>query len=295
MNERKIYALGFFDGVHLGHQALLEACCRLAKQHGCGTAAVTFDVPPSTVLHGQPARMITTQADRTALLEQHGIRQVQVYPATAQLLAMPWEDFLVQLQAQGAAGFVCGNDFRFGCKGAGNADLLQAFCLQNNLHCVVVPEQIMDGERISSTRIRTLLEQGQIPQANRLLGHPYSLSGTVISGQQLGRTISIPTANLQLPEGVIAPKLGVYACKVSVDGTEHLAVTNVGNRPTVAGTSISVETFLLDFQGDLYGKFLHIAFYQFLRPEKKFANLTQLGKEIQENIVQTRNFFEKSE
>lgn len=295
MKEPKIFALGFFDGVHLGHQALLAACCRLAQEQGSQPAAVTFDLPPAAVLQGNPPRMINTLQDRLALLERYGMESVAVYPATAQTLSVSWQDFLAELINRSAVGFVCGSDYRFGCKGAGNAQILQDFCQKRGLPCVIVPEQTMDGEKISSTRIRALLEHGQLQEANRLLGHPHILTGTVVSGQRLGRTLGIPTANLLFPQELLIPKCGVYACKVAVGGREYAAVTNIGTRPTVGGDCVTAEPFLLDFSGDLYGKQLTVSFYKFLRPEKKFPSLGELKEEILKNVRQTREFFEKSE
>ena len=128
-------------------------------------------------------------------------------------------------------------------------------------------------------------------QAVRFLGHPHMITGTVVAGRQLGRTIGVPTANIQLPAGVVCPKFGVYACKAVVDGQEHLAVTNIGNRPTVGGHHVTVEPWLLDFEGDLYGKELTLLFYEFLRPEKKFDSLGQLQAEIQKNAQKVRKIF----
>ncbi len=294
MKNRVIYALGFFDGVHLGHQALLKACRRLATEANARSGAVTFSLPPAALLGRDAPGTLNTTYDRVSLLKEYGMDDVTVLPTDCQTLSMSYQDFLESLISRGAAGFVCGNDFRFGKNGAGNADILESYCREQGLLCAVVPEQTMDGARISSTRIRTLLEQGDVTQANKLLGHPHIFTGTVVSGQQLGRTIDIPTANLLLPQGLLTLKFGVYACKAMVDGEEYLAVTNVGNRPTVGGENVTVEAHLLDFDGDLYGKELKIAFFAFLRPEEKFSSLAQLQKEIQKNLCQTRNFFEKS-
>ncbi len=289
-----IYALGFFDGVHLGHQALLRECRRLADQHGCEAAAVTFTAHPDTLVFGKAPGLLNTSEDRKRLLHTYGMDTVLELPFDRELMTTHWSSFLSQLVDFGAAGFVCGSDFRFGAGGIGTAKKLAAFCESRQLPCAIVPEQIMDGERISSTRIRLSLEQGDMAQVNRLLGHPYILTGQVVSGQQLGRTISIPTANLQLPEELLAPRFGVYACKCFVDGREYMAVTNVGTRPTVNGSNITVEANLLDFSADLYGKTLTVAFCEFLRPEKKFPSLEELHREIQKNALQTRKFFEKS-
>lgn len=295
MNQKIIYALGFFDGVHLGHQALLKACRELADQNGCKAGVVTFTSHPDALVSGTAPILLSTSDDRQRLLTVYGMDVVVELPFDKTLMTTHWSVFLNSLVAKGAAGFVCGDDFRFGAGGLGTAKKLAAYCEKRQLSYAVVPEQIMDGERISSTRIRELLENGQLEQANRLLGHPHFLTGKVQTGKQLGRTIGIPTANLALPEGVLAPKFGVYACKVAVDGTVYTAVTNIGTRPTVNGTGVTVESYLLNFDGDLYEKELTVVFCHFLRPEQKFNSLAELKAEIQKNVQQTRNFFEKSE
>ena len=207
---------------------------------------------------------------------------------------MPWEMFLEKLVACGTAGFVCGCDFRFGNRGEGNAVKLQEFCRKRNLACSIVADQTIDGIRVSSTHIRDLLEQGEMEQAVRFLGHPHILTGEVVTGRKIGRTIGIPTANLAVPKDVAQLRHGVYACKATVEGKTFLAVTNVGNRPTVGGHVVTVEPWLLDFKGDLYGKTLTLEFYSFLRPERKFDSLEELKEEIRKNAQQTREFFEKS-
>lgn len=292
MKQKTIYALGFFDGVHLGHQALLAECCQMAGSQNAVSAAVTFRLPPSAVLQKQPPNMINTAADRVTLLKQFGMGQVSVYETDETTFSTPWQAFLQDLLNLGAVGFVCGSDFRFGRGGEGNAELLQDFCRERGLPCVVVPEQRMDGSRISSTRIRQLLEQGEVAQANRFLGHRHILSGKVVSGHQLGRTIGIPTANLLLPAELLAPKFGVYACKATVEGKEYMAVTNIGTRPTVDGKGVTVESYLLDFDGELYGKYVTIAFYDFLRPEQKFDSIDALKRQIANDITQVRTILQ---
>lgn len=291
MIEKTVFALGFFDGVHLGHQALLQEARRLAKKQGCKAGAVTFDLPPACVLHGAAPNMINTLRDRKVLLSHYAMDEIRVLETTGETLATAWDSFLEGLIAEGAAGFVCGSDFRFGAKGAGNATLLAEFAAGKGLPCSIIPEQQLDGQRISSTAIRALLEKGDMEQANRLLGHAHCLSGIVESGKQLGRTMGIPTANLALPDELLKPAFGVYACLAWVDGKRFLAVTNVGSRPTVHGQGITVESWLLDFGGDLYGKELKLEFFKFLRPEKKFDSLGDLQAEIRKNSEETRKFF----
>jgi len=290
MKNQHVFALGFFDGVHLGHQALLDACVRLAAQLGVQPAAITFGAHPQSLFTDTPPKLLTTCQDRVRLLRQFGMAQVRVYPVTEQVLGTSWEAFLEELVAGGAVGFVCGQDFRFGHRGAGNAQRLREFCARRDIPCVIVADQMLDGIRISSSHIRELLEKGDLEEANRFLGHPHILSGTVVSGRQLGRTIGIPTANLLLPPELLCPRHGVYACVAEVEETGYAAVTNIGSRPTVGGHRITVEPWLLDFSGDLYGKHLRLELRAFLREERKFDSLEALKAAILENEQQTRDF-----
>ena len=295
MNNRYIYALGFFDGVHIGHQALLLECRRLAEESGCSAAAITFSSHPDTLVLGKTPSLINSIADRVRLLKDAGMDHVVVLPFDQKMQSMHWQDFLTLLREYyQAAGLVCGHDFRFGNRGEGNARLLQDYCAGNNMVCAVVPEQTLDGITVSSTHIRTLLENAAVAKANQFLGHPHILSGEVVTGRKLGRTLGIPTANISIPEEVIKLPFGVYACKAQVAGITYLAVTNIGNRPTVGGHRVTVEPWLLDFEGDLYGKHLTLSFYRFLRPEQKFPSLEALQAEIMKNAAECRNFFENN-
>lgn len=289
MNNKTIYALGFFDGVHLGHQALLSACAELAREDRCQCGAVTFDThPDSLVLHNAPG-LINTIADRKALLSRFDMEQIVVLPFDDAMRCLPWEAFLTMLiRDHHAAGFVCGEDFRFGYRGAGNAHALAGFCREKNLPCAIVADRLLEGQRVSSTAIRNMLKNGDIARANRFLGHDHILTGPVVHGHQLGRTLGIPTANLALPAGLAVPKFGVYACLAYADGKCYPAVTNIGVRPTVSGEGITVEPWLLDYQGDLYGQELTLEFHAFLRPEKKFPDLATLKNAVLENARQTR-------
>lgn len=295
MLEKTIYALGFFDGVHAGHSALLRECRKLADKHGCQAAAVTFSSHPDTLVQGVTPRLINTIEDRVRLLKDAGMDHVVVLPFDKKMMTCHWQEFLTLLvEHYGAAGLVCGHDFRFGNRGEGNADLLAAYCGEKGMPYAIVPEQKLGSVTVSSTHIRSLLEAGKIEEAHAFLGHPHILSGSVVSGRKLGRTLGIPTANLVLPEGIAALPHGVYACKAEVDGESYLAVTNIGNRPTVGGHHTTVEPWLLDFAGDLYGKELTLQFFRFLRPEQKFPSLDALKEEIGKNAVECRNFFENN-
>lgn len=289
-----VYALGFFDGVHLGHQALLRACRELAAESGCDAGAVTFQQHPQTLVNGAAPKLICSFADRDALLRRYGAQEILALPFDNALRSMPWQDFLDMLvESYAAAGFVCGYDFRFGRSGEGNASTLENYCKERNLACRVVPEQTLDGEEVSSTAIRYALQQGNFEKACAMLGHGYVLSGEVVRGRQLGSTIGIPTANLQLAEELEQPQTGVYAANAWVNGKMYFAVTNIGSRPTVGGHQVRAESWLLDFSGDIYGKNLTLELLHFLRPEQKFDSLEQLQTEIWKNAEEARKLLGK--
>lgn len=290
--KRYIYALGFFDGVHLGHQELLKACCALAEEYGCHTAAITFDRHPKSLFTDNPTVLISTIPDRKLLLNRYGIESVRVLPVIQEIMNLPWQEFVRILLDDGAAGFVCGDDFHFGFRGEGNAEKLQSLCREKGLPCIVVPEQTVGNIRVSSTYIRRQIETGDMATAVKFMGHPYTLTGTVIHGQKLGRKLGIPTANLHLPAGLAIPKFGVYACRILIDGIYYPAVTNIGTRPTVQGEGITVEPWILDYSGNLYGREITIEFFKFLRPEQKFPTLDALQAEIRRNAEETRSLIQ---
>lgn len=290
--NKTIYALGFFDGVHIGHQALLTACRTLAAEQGCAAGVVTFGThPEALVLHNAP-RLINSPKDREWLLkEKFDMDTVVTLPFDEQMRTMVWQDFLQVLREKlGAIGFVCGADFRFGYRGKGNAALLEAYCQKEGLPCAVIPDQTIDDIRVSSTYIRQQLESGDMATAVKFLGHPHVLSGTVIHGRALGRKIGVPTANIVIPDGLAVPKFGVYACSCLIDGVRYPAVTNLGTRPTVEGRHIRVESWIQDYSGDLYDRELLVEFHYFLRPEQKFPSLEALQAEIRRNAEETRNY-----
>ncbi len=293
MEHKRIFALGFFDGVHLGHQALLVQCCRMAQEQGFESAAITFDRHPQALISNNPPVLISTLPDRLLLLKAFGIEHIKVLPVTEAMMTTPWQRFLQLLMEEGAAGFVCGEDFRFGYRGQGNAQLLREFCEARGLPCSVIPQQSLSDTRISSTYIRRQIEEGDMATAVRFLGHPVTLTGSVVRGQQLGRTLGIPTANLRLPQGVVEPKHGVYACMCLIDEKRYCAVTNVGTRPTVAGQGITVEPWILDYSGDLYGREITLEFYRFLRGEQKFSDLEDLKRQVHRDARETRGYLRK--
>lgn len=297
MDKReKVIALGFFDGVHRGHGALLSMVERRAKELGAVPAAFTFDVHPASRLKGESIPQLTTPADRAGLMERlYGIETV-VVGRFEEMMAMPWRDFVTDylVGELGVVHVVAGHDFRFGHRGEGTPQGLQALCRELGIGCDIIEKVELEGITVSSTYIRELIGAGDMERAMEFLGHPHVLSGEVIHGKALGRTIGFPTANLRLPRQSIVPAYGVYATKVYLpDGTERMAVTNVGIRPSVDdGDGVTVEPWILDFEGDLYGQTIRVEFYKRLRGEKKFASLAELTAAVHQNGDETRAYFQ---
>lgn len=295
-NENRVIALGFFDGVHLGHGALLRRVAETAARLHAIPTALTFDRHPRSFAGGKPVPLINTPQDRTDLMRtQYGIEEVAVLPFDRVMMEMPWDRFVSEVLVGRfrAIHVVAGHDYRFGYRGMGDPARLKVLCAELGIGCDIIQRVELDGVTISSTHIRGLIEAGNMEEANRFLGHPHVLSGEVLHGRQLGRTIGIPTANLVIPRHIIVPAHGVYATRVVTSDGTYPAVTNVGVRPTLEdGRGVTVEPWILDFDGDLYGKRIGIWFYQQLRGERKFASLEELKREILRNAEQTRRYFQ---
>lgn len=293
----RVIALGFFDGVHLAHGALLRRVRETADRLGATAAAFTFDRQPAAAITGQTIPLLSSVEDRIWLMRRYyGIQEVIVAPFEG-MMKMDWQDFIVQYLVKdlGVVHVVAGHDFHFGYMGKGNPERLKAKCAELGIGCDIIGKVEQDGITISSTYIRTLIAQGEIQRANEFLGHPHTLTNRVAHGKKLGgSTLGFPTVNLRIPPKVIVPAHGVYATRVWFDGQVRAAVTNVGVRPTVEDNDgrVTVEGFILDFDGDLYGHEIRMEFFQYLRPEKKFHSFQALSDEIRHNAQQTRDYFE---
>ena len=295
--KEKVIALGFFDGVHLGHAALLRRAVEEAARRGVTTAVFTFDRPPKEVLTGTPCALINSPEDRKDLVRRlFGIREVLMVPFDHEMMTTPWDDFVTNILVgrYHAVHLVAGHDHHFGHKNQGSPELLMEKCRELGLGCDIIPKVEIGGITVSSTYIRRLVEMGQIERANRFLGHPHVLTGTVRHGRGLGSSRLFPTANLIIPPHVLVPSHGVYVTRATLeDGSSYAAVTNVGTRPTVnSGSDITVEACLLDFEGDLYGKTLRVEFFQHLRDEIRFDSLDALKAQIAADADTTRAYFQ---
>ena len=295
MKERVI-ALGFFDGVHLGHAALLRRTVEEAERRGVTPAVFTFAQPPKEVVTGIPCPLIGSTDDRKGLLERlFGIKDVIMVPFDHEMMTTSWEDFVTKIliERYHAVHLVAGHDHRFGHKNQGSPELLMAKCAELGLGCDIIPKVEVDGITVSSTYIRTLVGMGQMERAAKFLGHPHTLTQTVRHGRRIGHTIGVPTINLVMAPHVLVPSHGVYVTRVYLpDGRDYAAVTNVGTRPTVNnGADITVEPWLLDFDGDLYGQTVRVEFHKRLRDEIRFDSLDALRDQIQKDARETREYF----
>ncbi len=295
MAKKKAMALGFFDGIHIGHAALMNMIIKRAYENHAEPAVLTFDVHPDSLVFKKNVPLINSADDRERILSRcFGIEDVVVVHFNQSVMHMDWKEFIDELiDEMDLCWIVVGHDFRFGYKGLGTAEKLREHCLERNIGCDIIPAVCKDGVVVSSTLIRSLIENGEMEKANEYLGRPHTLTDVVRSGYHLGTQMGTPTINMRFPDGVIIPRHGVYAAKAYIDGAEYLSVTNVGIRPTVSDDGgVNVESYLLDFSGNLYGHFVRLDFYKFLRPERKFDDIDELAAQIKHDADSTRKYFE---
>ena len=299
MTDRKrAMALGFFDGVHIGHAALLDKTKQRAAEIDAMPSVLTFDVHPDTLVFNAEVPLINSAIGRKDIINRcFGIDNVVFIHFNQKVMHMDWREFIDELINElDIAWLVVGHDFCFGYKGLGTAPRLKEYCVEKGVGCDIIEPVCRDGIVVSSTEVRKLIQNGEIEKANEYLGHPHMLSDTVRSGYHLGTKMGTPTINMKIPEGVIIPRHGVYAAKVILDdGSEHISVTNVGVRPTVSDAgAVSVESFILDFDGNLYDKQARVEFFSFLRDERKFDDISSLGEQIKRDAEEARAYFAKN-
>lgn len=271
--------IGFFDGVHSGHRFVLDRLRMVAQENNLESAVVIFEDHPQQVLRGVRVPLLTTFNERVDLLKNNGINIVLPF-CFEEIRSLTAEAFMRLLHERHQVDvLVMGYDHRFGSDRMTAFADYEACAARVGIRLVCLPQN--PASNASSTAIRRALLAGNIEQANRLLGYPYTLCGKVVSGRQLGRTIGFPTANLSLPEEKLIPAAGVYICEV--DGRK--ALLNIGNNPTVNGTEQTVELYLPDFEGDLYGKSLTVRLLNYLRPERKFEDMEALRQQIVQDVA----------
>lgn len=293
--ERTVLCLGNFDGVHIAHRALIRRAraFRDASLPQASLAVLCFAEPPSAILSpNTPPSLLCTQEDKLSRLRECGAEYV-ILADFASLRDTSWQDFAEQilLEECHAAALACGFNYRCGRNALGTPELLRE---RLSLPLLLEEEICMDGETVSSTRIRRLLSLGQIEKANALLGTPFTFAAEVLHGKALGRSLGLPTANQDLPKGLCIPRHGVYASSVTVDGKVYAALSNVGVHPTVdRNAALNCETYILGFDGDLYEKTIRVSFLHWVRPEMTFASKEALMEQMQTDLALAKTFFAK--
>lgn len=276
---------GTFDGVHLGHQKIIQRIRELARSIQGETVLITFWPHPRLVLYPTEhhLRLLSTFEEKANLLRQFGIDHLVTIPFTQEFSQMTSQEFIQKILVEKihTKKLVIGYDHRFGKNREGSFEYLKSHGQEFGFELEEISRQDVDEIGVSSTKIRKALESGDIKTATNYLGRPYELNGLVVKGQQIGRSIGFPTANIHIPNDYkLIPHDGVYAVEVVVEGVLYKAMLNIGNRPTVDGTRKTVEAHLFDFQGDLYNKLVTVSFREFIREERKFENLEALKNQL---------------
>lgn len=285
--EPSAVTLGKFDGIHLGHQKLMKKILE-KRSSGLKSVVFTFGEMPGAVLYGR-GRTILTKTEREEHLRRMGIDYMIECPFVPELIHMEPEQFIEDILVKRLrAGFIAvGPDFRFGYERKGDCRLLKKLASVYGYEVEVCEKECFEEKVISSTYVRHMLETGEMEMVEKLLGYPYYVSGTVVHGHAIGRTLGVPTINLLPDEEKMLPPNGVYLTKTVVEGTAYFGITNIGVKPTISGEEAKgVETHLFDFTGDLYGKEVLVEFDAFQRPEKKFASIEALRQQLAEDIRQ---------
>lgn len=283
-------AMGYFDGLHLGHQAVIEAAKLAAQAQGLRLALFTFLLDEPAALKGSS---ILSQEEKHTQLAALGVNTCYEPPFAA-IKGMAPQDFFHQvlLARFGAKALFCGQDFCFGTNRAGNVAMLQQLCAANGLGCHVVPTALYKGQPISSSRIRAALQNGDIPDVNAMLGRPYAIQLPVQHGKKLGSTLGFPTINQVFPDQQQPPAQGVYITRAVVDGHAWPAVTGYGTRPTVGGQSPTCETFIPGFEGDLYDSVVRVQFYRQIDKTRRFDSVEALAAAVRGWAAQALAYFE---
>ena len=282
-----VACIGYFDGMHKGHQALVNATIEKAKELGVESGLITFDPDPwVTLRNAKDVKHITPLQQRINIAVELGIKNIFILNFTKEMAALSPVDFIKVLDSCNIKALICGFDYHYGQFGKGDIESLK----RDADFEVIVIDAVSDSEgKISSTRITNLIEEGEVHKAEELLGYAYRVEGYVVHGNAKGRTIGYPTANVSVPSEYLEPKGGVYACFALIDGKKYKAMVNIGHNPTFNYTeTMSLEAYILDFSGDLYDKRLKISFKYYLRPEKKFKYIGNLKMQLEQDEFAVR-------
>ena len=292
MDQPLAVALGYFDGLHLGHQAVIKEVVDYAKKHEIRSAVMTFSPNPNQFLNKSTSpHLLTPHQEKVRVLKELGVDELIILPFNEELAKMRATDFIQQYLIEHPVAHVStGFDFRFGYKGEGEVALLANY--SNHFSLNVTPKWELDEEKIGATEIKAYLAEGQLEKVTQMLGRPYRLRGIVVSGKQRGRQIGFPTANLKLSEDYVIPKCGVYAVRVEVRGRHYVGMCNIGHNPTFNfNHQICIETYILDFDADIYGEELILDFCAYLRDEQRFSSIEKLMEQLAFDRQLVRSYF----
>ncbi len=292
LNRDTVVAIGKFDGLHLGHQELIELLLK-KKTEGLTPCVLTFDPSPAVFFGFSDGKELNSVPEKRSILADMGVEVLMEFPMTAETAAMPPEVFVEEILVKKlrTKWIVAGTDVSFGDKGAGDAALLKRLSEKYGYQLTTIEKVMYDGEEISSTRIRKYLAEGDMQYVEKLLGTPYTIVGEVVHGKALGRKMGMPTVNILPSVNKLMPPCGVYFSKVFTEGKEYAGISNVGYKPTVNKEPVlGVETYIYEFDGDLYDKQISVALLAFKRPEMQFATIEELKQQMEEDISAGKRF-----
>ena len=293
-----VVTVGTFDGLHLGHQKIIRRMVELAKENNGETILVTFDPHPRLVvnLNSHEIKFINTQKRKFELLNKSGIDHLIIIPFTKAFAKTSSEDFIKKYLVEriGAKKLIVGYDHHFGKNREGNYQKLHQLGIDNGFDVEEINAQYIDEIAVSSTKIRQALIDGDIKRANKFLGYTYSITGIVIEGNKIGRTIGFPTANIEIEDKYkLIAAGGVYACKVDVNGKQYTGMGNIGTRPTIGINGLVTEVHIFDFDEEIYGQEITIYFVDRIRDEKKFSGLEELKSQLEKDRIHVQDLFQQ--
>lgn len=281
--EKTAVALGNFDGMHVGHIAVIKKAKSYAEK-GFVPVAVLFDEHSKKAITGKAPPMLMTVAERDAIIKENGLRIEKLIFGEIQNLSPREFVKKILIDCLNARVVCCGYNYRFGKDALGTAEELKNICEDFGVLCETVGEVEVASCSVSSTEIRGLIKNGELKKANKMLGRPFGFTAKVIDGDKRGRRLGFPTMNQELPNGLVLPRFGVYGSEITIDGRKYKGITNIGKRPTVGTERILSETYIIDFDGDIYGKNAEVRLLNFIRPEKKFNSFEDLAAQIETDI-----------
>lgn len=286
-----VIALGNFDGVHVGHRELIVNCVKMARDMGVKASVLIFKNHTNTILKDKNDDLITLNEDKDEILKSIGIDVIYEIEFTKDFMSMSPEDFVVKFLKEKLSikGVVVGFDYRFGYKAMGNVELLISLSATEGFQLKVIDPVYVGDKLVSSTLIRNEIKDGNVRDAMKMLGHPFTVKGVVVTGKKLATKMNYPTANLKFSSSYVVPKFGVYDTNVIIDGKTYKGATSVGTNPTTHDEELKIETFILDFHEDIYGQEIAVEFIDFIRPEMVFNSVEELFTQIGKDVEKVRN------